>query len=243
MVTAWNDGQSAMQIGRRMGISRSAVIGKVWRLKNSSDLIRRDPQPSVRKITIPRPCAKSRANHVSSADRMATIRQARPSVVINGKTVLLTPSWNADQNREVIILWNSGKTAPTIASMTGRSVKAIESKVRKMIDAGLCKTAAQRPRNGFFIAGYSRGTEEHKAELRTEGSTVLKRMEANQRGGGFLIEELSRGQCRWPTGGTAPQWRFCGDPTTDPRSSYCAGCRPRLFSPSTSLEQQAKAAA
>lgn len=239
LVKLWNDGASAEIIATHFGMSRSAVIGKIYRLRKTSDQIRRDTPPTIHAGHGPRPVEKSRARITkpvtARVDRHAKMRDAKPKLVINGVTLILTPAWTEAQTYQIIDFWNNGLTAPLIAAKTGRSAKSIEAKIYKLISLGLCKRGSEKPipimpDKRFVVVGYKRSTDERKAKLRDYGQRAIDRMEAEQPGTGFPIESLRRKQCRWPTGGSAPQWLFCGNEIEDGvKSSYCAACRPRMY--------------
>lgn len=70
MLSLWAEGLSASQIGREMGISRNAVIGKLHRLRGSAGINRTGAKPLVREpriIKVKKPnysVAKAKRKHV-----------------------------------------------------------------------------------------------------------------------------------------------------------------------------------
>lgn len=81
----WADGNSCSEIAALMGaVSRSAIIGKVHRLRaegwNSSRIV----QPSKRRRTYPRPRATAKAPKVKTAEALERWRQSLWPKGVNG---------------------------------------------------------------------------------------------------------------------------------------------------------------
>lgn len=72
----WAEGHSTAEIGRRMGISKNAVVGKAHRLNLPAR-----PSP-IRRDAVPRPAPVPRAPRPMPAARIAPPPMLRPSPVI-----------------------------------------------------------------------------------------------------------------------------------------------------------------
>lgn len=245
-----NSGMSIGNIAKALGLGRGAVCAGLSRLRERGMITRQKPEPltawpearvnRLKELWAAGLSAAEISNEMGEsffaikarigrlhAKNLIEKRTSGPQV--GGERSL----WTAEQEEMLVTAWNRDKASKEIAAMVGRTVKAVESKVRKLIIAGRCKPAAghryiaERPKtvNGLRII------EQRRDGFERVGKSALAEMESADPGTGKPIIELGRSECRWPTGGFAPQFLFCGNTIDDgAKSSYCRACRPRAGS-------------
>lgn len=130
--------------------------------------------------------------------------------------------WSRDRVRRLCEYWNEGMTAKAIGEILGASIGAIGNKIYDLRKAGL-DLRLGNPGSIYVPRG-----NVHVVHPAAPAPVI---------GRGKSIMELGANQCRFPTGGRAPEWLFCGNETA-PGESWCVHCRKIVYQPA----QQARAA-
>src|SRR5829696_450698 len=126
------------------------------------------------------------------------------------------PVWSPERIERLKVLWLEGLSFADIADRLGSTRNAVIGKAHRL---GLCRP---KDRTRVSIA----------RPAPVQPVTPMPRPAAlpQRRGKPVKLIELQHWMCRFGLGDPrSPDFRFCGEPTVDDKSSWCSFCAKRVF--------------
>jgi len=219
LVMLWNEGYSSKIVAEKIGCTKSAVVGKVARLRDTTDRIMRKAgeMPDLRLSTNAYVIVTAK----KARKRVYTPRKrpnnASASKVFYRDTGLpITTAWPISSVDKIIKLWSAGNGEGAIASEMARTLKSVKGKIDQLSKFGLIKRRKDQPitnkRGGW---DYRVRDENRIAAVSRAGMRSIAEFEAEMPQTGITLFELKYSSCRWPTGDNL----YCGE--TKEVGSYC----------------------
>ncbi|TQV78416.1 GcrA family cell cycle regulator [Denitrobaculum tricleocarpae] len=190
----WESGQSASAIGKLLGVSKNAVVGKAHRMKlqaRPSPIKRGDDGGASNSASSAKPAARQSS---------ASARAARPASTTAGTDK------GAAKNEPLQTVISAALAAKSAGSGNSEASSAVAAKAAAAVRNGQSASGAQSAAQAPSVAKAARGTS------RDSVASATRAVNASRRGP----------KCLWPIGDPGDaDFHFCGEPALSGKP-YCA---------------------
>lgn len=241
LLNLWNvQKQSGDKIALVFGLTKNAIVGKLGRLRREGYNVRLGDVRTPKQVTD--------ATRAFAFKREQVKRETAPPKPKKDS------GWSEENTQELIRRWNDGESASMISKVLGVVRGGVSAKVDRLRKAGVEMRCgeAPKPRVGRYIPSFHNKPRAFQFQADPDaalpppnithlrnvysqnrntaaGLKAMAAAESSMTGEGISILEFNRGKCGNVTGGSSPQWLFCGEPTGDVRSAWCPKCRPMML--------------
>lgn len=227
LIDLWNSGLSAGLIGKRMGKTRNAIIGKIGRIRKDKRVTRvMGEQPYIALCVLG---TGNVVNKITKRAHSAVTNAVVSRVYYRNSGVLITPQWPTESVDKLIAYWKRGDSEGTIAILMDKSLPSIRAKLDHLRDYNLIerKTKPKRTGSNFIDTSPAKGV------------TNLFEFEKAMPQKGVGILDLKFNSCRFPTGGDRSSLLYCGEPKEVGSYCRCHALRAYTSPPTRQVEGRA----
>ncbi|WP_343559300.1 GcrA family cell cycle regulator [Kiloniella sp. b19] len=211
----WAEGHSASQIGKELGVSKNAVVGKAHRMKLSAR-----PSPIKRKKAAEDTAALATKDTTAASEKPAE-KKAAPKTVSAPKAEAKPAAEKAAASKAKTAPARADAPAAVDAKTAEMQKKAAALKAAAIAAKSQAETSAVAEKKAAATAG--RSDAARKTDSKKENQEAIEAADRRLFSGATAAPRKSRGpKCLWPIGDPGdPDFHFCEAPAVHGKP-YCA---------------------